>query len=452
MINQTSETSFYSPKNLKVVRETISLALKNNKFYQKKFKKARINKPPKTWEDFFQLPFTTKDELSRDQVKNPPIGTNLSCKPDKIIQFSTTSGSSTGKSLLVPYSKNDIYSAFDVWLEWDKKRGRLSRKSTIIALDSEFELIWCLLSSLNYGLRVLIPQNRSIPEAFQYLKKFDVDLLQAYPTQLFKLINYAKSKRSSLAKKRKIIVATAGEPGWKNLTVRKYIEKQFNAKWIDIISSAETDFTAYSCDKCNSYHFSGYTLAEVIDPKTGKHSDKGELVETSLIKKDGPFIRYKTGNLVEIERSQKCKQIVLKEITGRLKDETKFRGYNFNIAYWEIVLKAINPSNSYLILIYTKDNLDCLDIFYETASQKDIDKLNKYIKEFKESCYYQPSTYVLSPGKIVREKRGIKIKSVYDMRSGEMPNFNYQKLYSSKRYEQSIIRVVNMLKKVFKSI
>ena len=57
----------------------LSQVLKTNTFFQRKLKEVGVEEPEdiRTLEDYRQLPFTTKEELSADQEAHPPYGTNI---------------------------------------------------------------------------------------------------------------------------------------------------------------------------------------------------------------------------------------------------------------------------------------------------------------------------------------------------------------------------------------
>lgn len=450
MINQKKRLLCYNQTNLKRAMAIISQALRNNKFYQKKFKTAGITKTINNWGDFYKLPFTAKEELVQDQIKHPPFGTNISCKENKIIHFTTTSGSSTGHKLIAAYTKRDFKSMVGLYEFVEKNYIKIKQSDVVLPL---FELKGCLLFqitlSLKRDIRVILPPNDNIPEIYKDIKKFGATVILGYPTQILELIKYADKEGIDLTKLKVRKLYMTGEPGWTNKKLRRFVEKKLSAEWNDQLGATETMYTARACNKCQRYHFyPNSVIAEIIDPKTGLHSDEGELVETSLIKTDIPYIRYNTNSLVKISYSPICRKITFNGILGRTKSLKTFRSENLNTIFLENQIKAINPTNNFLVLLYKKNNLDAIDIFYETKSNSEIAKLHDVAQQFNSQYYYYPKILSLHPGRIQVEKKGVKIKTVYDLRSNDIPNFNYKKLYSLSRYDRGIFRVVSGLKKI----
>ncbi len=68
----------------------LALTRERNAFYRRKWGDARCE----SWEDFGQLPLTTKGELVADQEAHPPFGTNLAAPLEAFIRVHQTSGTS----------------------------------------------------------------------------------------------------------------------------------------------------------------------------------------------------------------------------------------------------------------------------------------------------------------------------------------------------------------------
>ena len=82
------------------LRQMLVPVLESNAFYKQKLTEAGITHPNDihTLSDYQQLPFTTKDELSADQVLHPPYGTNLTFPLEQYTCLHQTSGT-TGSPL-----------------------------------------------------------------------------------------------------------------------------------------------------------------------------------------------------------------------------------------------------------------------------------------------------------------------------------------------------------------
>src|SRR4029077_20489823 len=84
-------------EQLKRLRLMLQAVLPANEFYRKKFSAlgaCEINSMP----TLKSLPFTTKDELVKDQARHLPFGTDLTFSQERYIRIHQTSGT-TGKPM-----------------------------------------------------------------------------------------------------------------------------------------------------------------------------------------------------------------------------------------------------------------------------------------------------------------------------------------------------------------
>ena len=85
---------------LKRLELQLGQLLTSNPFYKRKLYEAGIRRPQeiRTFDDYRRLPFTTKQELSADQLTHPPYGTDLTFPRHEYIRVHQTSGT-TGEPL-----------------------------------------------------------------------------------------------------------------------------------------------------------------------------------------------------------------------------------------------------------------------------------------------------------------------------------------------------------------
>ena len=89
------------------LREMLAPVLETNAFYRQKLTEAGIIHPNdvQTLADYQQFPFTTKAELSADQVSHPPYGTNLTFPLEQYTCLHRTSGNDRLTFTMVRYSR-----------------------------------------------------------------------------------------------------------------------------------------------------------------------------------------------------------------------------------------------------------------------------------------------------------------------------------------------------------
>ncbi len=80
------------------VRRLLAAVLPDNVFYARKFTDC-APQDIRSLDDFAAVPFTTKAELTADQIEHPPYGTALTFPLEAYSRFHQTSGTSTGHPL-----------------------------------------------------------------------------------------------------------------------------------------------------------------------------------------------------------------------------------------------------------------------------------------------------------------------------------------------------------------
>ena len=85
---------------LEKLQTLLEPVLQSNSFYKEKLERAGLARAAEvsSLEDYQRLPFTTKEELSADQVGHPPYGTNLTFARERYIRIHQTTGT-TGERL-----------------------------------------------------------------------------------------------------------------------------------------------------------------------------------------------------------------------------------------------------------------------------------------------------------------------------------------------------------------
>ncbi len=105
---------------------------------------------------------------------------------------------------------------------------------------------------------------------------------------------------------------------------RTFLEKAYNCKVFNFFSIHECAAMISECELGNLHFMEDFAFHEIVD-ESGKDSSErefGELVGTSFYNYSMPLIRYKIGDLIKIENSQKvcnCQRNfgIVKEIAGK---------------------------------------------------------------------------------------------------------------------------------------
>ena len=183
-------------------RGMLALVLETNAFYQQKLTEAGIKHPNdvQTLADYRQLPFTTKEELSADQVSHPPYGTNLTFPLEQYTCLHRTSGT-TGS----PLRWLDTAESWD-W--WGKCWGEVYRGAGVTSADrlmiafsfGPFIGFWSAYHGAQQLGALIIPNGGMTSEQrIRTILSNDITVLIATPTYALRLVEVAEQDGINLS-------------------------------------------------------------------------------------------------------------------------------------------------------------------------------------------------------------------------------------------------------------
>lgn len=375
-------------------------------------------------EDLYKLPFSYKQDL-RD---NYPYG--LFAVPMKdVIRLHASSGT-TGKQIVVGYTKNDI----DMWSDC------VARAYTAAGLTSDD----FIQVSYGYGLftgglgahegatklgATVIPASTgNTQRQIQTMVDFGstgICCTPSYAMYLAEAINEA-----GLKDQLKLKAAILGAEPWTE-EMRKIIQEKLNIKAYDIYGLSEVmgPGVAYECECQKGMHVNEDNfIVEVVNPDTGeviKDGSVGELVFTSLTKEAFPVIRYRTHDLGSLiyEKCECGRTFVrMSKPQGRSDDMLIIRGVNvFPSQIEEVLLKVSGVTPNYLIIVDRVNNNDTLEINVEMSEDiffddvKSIENITKDIESRLRSVLGIGAKVSLVGPKSIERSEG-KAKRVIDKR------------------------------------
>ncbi len=420
-------------KKLTAFKKFFTLVFKKSTFYQEKYKKAGITSADKiqTWEDFVALPLTTRQELANNQMRHPPLGTNLTQPQDSYTYLMYTSGTTTGQPLFQPLTLRE-FDRYSRVLEYGDRLLGISKNDIFCHFTPTYFYPLSLRAIQRIGAR-MVPGPQNLEDLLYFLQKMRVTVLQTYPSVIHQLIEIAQRRRFQVKNLSLRLLITTGEPGGGDPKTKKLFERQFNTRVVDHIGSTEACITAIQCSRSEYHLVDKFFIAEVIDPVTKKHATKGELVLTLLWRRDLPFIRYKTGDLVEIDRtpcfcgntSPKLRGGVL----GRIDGLKKLRALLIYPEELERIIRTFSAVLDYRIILKNEHGLDEVDIFVELP----LTTTHNYLMSLKHSVEaklgFSPHIFPLFPFSFSRFGFQ-KSKRVFDQRQTALVAFNYPKITS----------------------
>jgi phenylacetate-CoA ligase len=344
-----------------------------NAFYRRKFKDAGLNLPAdlRTLDDARQLPFTTKEELSADQVGTPPYGTNLTYPREEYTHIHQTSGT-TGE----PLRWLDTDESWDWWARcWAgvyKAAGVTPMDRVFFAFSfGPFIGFWSAFEGARHIGALAIPGGgMSSYQRAKAIIDHDVSVLVCTPTYALHLAEVAEQESIDLPNSSVSITIQAGEPGASLPGTKERIESAWGARCYDHAGATEVGAWGFECQRQSGLHVNeGEFICEVIDPATGEQADEGELVVTNLGRVGTPIIRYKTGDRVKVKPGAcGCGRTFLRldgGIIGRIDDVMIVRGINVFPSAVENILRRFAEVGEFAVDVRRAKAMDEMEIRVE---------------------------------------------------------------------------------------
>ncbi|MCC4114607.1 AMP-binding protein [Aromatoleum toluclasticum] len=353
-----------------------------NRFYSDKWKAAGIEpRDIRTLDDLARLPLTMKSELMEDQAANEPFGTNLTYPVEQYTRLHQTSGT-TG----VPLKVLDTQ---DSWDWWAKCWAHVLAGSGVDASDRVFLAFafgpfigfWAALEGARKLGAVMIPGGgRDSLQRLELMRETGATVLCCTPTYALRLAEVAREHGFDMSSIKMKSTVHAGEPGANIPATKQRIESSWSAKCFDHAGASEIGAHSFECEHQpgGTHLIESEFIAEVINPKTGeavKPGERGELVITNLGRWGFPLIRYRTGDLVEVNLDPcSCGRSFMRfqgGILGRADDMVTVRGVNVFPAGVENIIRKFAEVDEFRITVSKVKHMDEMDIEVELCEGAD---------------------------------------------------------------------------------
>lgn len=358
-------------------RQMLASVLETNAFYRRKLTDAGITQPNdvQTLNDYRQLPFTTKAELSADQVSHPPYGTNLTFPLEKYTCLHRTSGT-TGS----PLRWLDTAESWDwwgkCWREIYEAAGVTSADRLMPAFSfGPFIGFWSAYhGAQQLGALIIANGGFTSEQRIRAILSNEVTVLISTPTYALRLAEVAAQEGINLSEESSVRVTIhAGEPGASLPATKQRIENAWGAKAYDHAGATEVGAWGVMCEPQAGVHLNeNEFICEVLDPETDSPADAGELVITNLGRIGMPVIRYRTGDYVKLKPGPcECgreSRVLDGGVTGRLDDALIIRGLNVYPATIENIILKLPEVQEFTVRAYSTKTFDELEIQVESTN------------------------------------------------------------------------------------
>ncbi|MEX2301282.1 MAG: AMP-binding protein [Bryobacterales bacterium] len=358
--------------------ELLSALLPDNSFYSQKLAAAGLNASLATLDEFVaRAPFTLKQELVDDQLRNPPYGSNLTFPLERYTRFNQTSGTA-GKPMLWLDTTESWSWMLDNWDHVYRAAGVTAGDCIFFAFSfGPFLGFWTAFEAATRMGCLCVPGGGMRSGArLRTMIDTGATVLCCTPTYAIRLAEVAAEEAIDLTAAKVKTIIVAGEPGAGIPATRAHIEKLWHgARLFDHHGMTETGPVSYECpNRRGVLHVieSAY-IGEVVDPQNGKAvgaGGTGELVLTNLGRMGSPLLRYRTGDLVRRANDARCEcgsyNLALEGgILGRTDDMVVVRGVNIYPSAVEEILRGCDGVAEYRVEVRSERALPELKIEVE---------------------------------------------------------------------------------------
>ena len=311
-----------------------------NRFYRAKLQAAGLAGPDEVRDfgAYRRLPFTTKAEIVRDQAEHPPFGSNLTYPLERYVKLHQTSGTTGGRPIR-------WLDTAESWAWWAELWGYVYRGAGVGPGDRVFLAFsfgpfigfWSAYEGAGRVRAMTVPGGGlDSAQRLQCLLDSGATVLVCTPTYALRLAEVAREQGLDLPSSALRATIHAGEPGASIPATRRKIEEAWGAICHDHTGLTEVGATGFTCREQAGVHLiESEFIFEVIDPASGEPlpaGRRGELVVSNLGRVGMPLLRYRTGDLVELDDSAcDCGRTFARlkgGVLGRADDMVVVRGVN----------------------------------------------------------------------------------------------------------------------------
>ncbi len=354
-----------------------------------------------------RMPFTTKDELARDQALHPPFGSTLTYPRATYTRFHQTSGTG-GRPLLWLDDPASWQWVLDNWKRVWREADALPGDTALFAFSfGPFLGFWAAFdSAAQLGLRSIAAGGMSSAERLRLILAQRPRFLCCTPTYALRLAEVARQEAIPLEAAGVQRILVAGEPGGSVPSIRARIEEGWpGAQVID--HHGMTEVGPVSCGSlAHPNHlllFHHAYFCEVLRPGTNEAvppGEQGELVLTTLGRAACPLLRYRTGDLVQpvaLPGEDPAAFALAGGVLGRVDDMVVIRGVNLYPSAVDAVVRTVPGVREYRVEIDRRGTLAQATLLFE-PTEGGSDLAPRLAKELHATFQLRFTVQAVAPG------------------------------------------------------
>lgn len=366
------------------LRALLDTIMPTNAFYRAKLTAAGVTSGSglASLDDYVRLPFTTKAELSEDQQADPPYGTNLTYPAERYVRMHQTSGT-TGRPLRW-LDTEESWSWFgECWSDVFRAAGVDAADRVFFPFSfGPFIGFWTAYEGARRLGAMAFPGGAmSSEQRVRAIIEHRATVIVSTPTYALRLAEVAQDIGVDLAASDVRVTVHAGEPGASIPGTKRRIEDAWGASCFDHAGATEVGAWGFECAAHDGLHLNeAEFICEVIDPKTGRAADEGELVITNLGRAGMPVIRYRTGDHVRLAAGVcECGRTfrrLERGVIGRIDDALLVRGVVVFPSAVESIVRRFEGVGEFAIHARRDGELDSLEVHIEADSEATSDAVS----------------------------------------------------------------------------
>ena len=409
-----------SKEQLSLIDKQVKRLVAGDSYYGKKYREMGLNEINSV-EDFYKIPFTDKQDLRNAY----PLG--IQAVPDEEVVRIHSSSGTTGKPVIIPYTKKDVED-WAIMFERCYRLAGITNKDRIHITPAYG--LWTAGVGFQAGCERLgamaIPMGPGNTEK-QIQMMMDLESTVLCATSSYALLLSEEINKRGIRDKIHLKKGVIGSERWSD-KMRQTIREGLGIELYDIYGLTEIygPGIGINCPGETAMHcFDDYLYIEIINPETGENvpdGEEGEIVITTLVKEGAPLLRFRTHDLSRIvpgECKCGCKYPRLDIIKGRSDDMFKIHGVNmFPALVEEMLAKVDGATSEYRVTLAHEDDKN-KDVFLLTVEGEGRVSFENMAKEitgvFKTYVGVTPRVTVVPIGTLPRSEK--KTKRVTDYRN-----------------------------------
>jgi phenylacetate-CoA ligase len=398
---------------LKKLTSLLDVIWDRNRFYTAKLRAAGFEPGDlAAVDDLSGLPFTTKSELLAAQTEGEFLSTNCTFPEEAYTRIHQTSGT-TGEPLRV----YDTAQSWDWWAHcWAHvlTGAGLTGKDRLFLPFSfgPFIGFWAAVGGAEkLGALVISGGGGDSRQRLDLIERFAPTAMSCTPTYALRLAEVAREEGFDPTTSPLRVTVHAGEPGASIPATKARIEREWGVRCYDHAGASEVGAHSFECaPQPGSIHvIESEFVAEVLDPDGDPVTpgERGELVLTNLGRAGFPVLRYRTGDVVQVDPAAcPCGRTFVRlsgGVVGRVDDMLVVRGVNVFPSAIDEIVRRVDGVDEYRVTVTSRRHMGHLVIEIECADGIDpAETSRRLVTAVARELTFQPEVVAVERGLLPR--------------------------------------------------